>query len=291
MLEPRAARNVERSMTYTSDTAKTRDRFERLRRYMDEHVFGERGFVCRYAAQCEHSAIYDRRGYLRDDRSFTTGQLSHVGPHYDLAEAGRPFQTLVIAMETGGSDGGISLETRRGQVQESAGKPYSRRNAHMRGTMSALRVVAGREPGADQAGEWIDVLDEPVHLFDAYAMANARLCSATLKGSTRSKATSTMTNNCLGHLLETVRVLEPRLCIVQGSPVATSLGQASEEIERFSPNLAGIRLGGFETLLATFTHPSTPQTAYHWGRLTTVPYLHKVVVPTLREARRQLLAG
>lgn len=276
-------------MTFTSDTAMTSDRLDRLRRYMDEHVFGDSGFVCRYAEQCERSALHDRWGARREDRAFTAGQLSHLGDHYDLAEAGSPLRTLVIAMETGGSDGGISLETRRGQLQESASKSYSGRNPHMRGTVSALRIVAGRELGPDPAGEWIDVGDRQVHLFDAYAMANVRLCSATVKGTTESRATRTMTENCIGHLVETVRLLEPRLCIVQGIPVAAALRTVSTEVERISPSLARVRLGGEETLLATFTHPSAKRTAYHWGRLTTVPYLHEIVVPTLREARCLLL--
>jgi hypothetical protein len=98
-----------------------------------------------------------------------------------------------------------------------------------------------------------------------------------------------MTENCIGHLVETVRVLEPSLCIVQGVPVAAALRSVSTELERISPNLARVRLGGEEMLLATFTHPSAKRTEYHWGRLTTVPYLHEVVVPTLREARSLLL--
>ncbi len=120
-------------------------------------------------------------------------------------------------------------------------------------------------------------------------MANVRLCSATVMGTTESKATRTMTENCVGHLVETVRILEPRLCIVQGIPVAAALRGVSTEVKRYSPNLARVRLGGQETLLANFSHPSAKRTEYHWGRLTTVPYLHEVVVPTLREARCLLL--
>lgn len=282
---------AEMTMSFTTNSAKTSERLRQLRRYMDKHVFGEEGFVCRHGRQCERSALHDRWGELRNDRSFTTGQLSHVGAHYDLAEGGRPLRTLVIAMETGGSDGGISLEKRRSQLQESAAKPYSGRNPHMRGTVTALRIVVGGESGPDRAGEWLDVGDDQVHVFDAYAMANVRLCSATVKGTTESRSTSTMTENCLGHLMETVRILEPLVCIVQGTSVATSLRCVSTEIERFSENLGRVRLGGHETLLATFTHPSARKTEHHWGRLTTAPYLDGVVVPTLREARHLLLAN
>lgn len=223
---------------------------------------------------------------------FTPGQLSHVGEHYDLVEGGVPLRTLVIAMETGGSDGGISLQERRRHLQESSLKLCSARNPHMRGTVSALRTVAGREPGSDPAGEWLEVgADGQVHLFDAYAMANVRLCSATIKGTTESRATDEMTENCLGHLVETVRILEPRLCIVQGVPVARALSRKTIEVKSLSANLARVRFGGVTTLLATFTHPSARRTEHHWGRLTTVPYLNEVVVPTLRTARGLLLAS
>jgi hypothetical protein len=58
--------------------------------------------------------------------------------------------------------------------------------------MNALRAAVGRTPAADRAGELLDLAgrDDPVHLFDAYAMTNLRLCSAFRAGSTESPAGS-----------------------------------------------------------------------------------------------------
>ena len=92
----------------------------------------------------------------------------------------------------------------------------------MQGVMNALRVAVGRAPGGDRAGELLDMTGraDPVHLFDAYAMTNLRLCSAFRAGSTDSRGTRVMSSNCLRHFAATVRILEPTLCIVQGVEVA-----------------------------------------------------------------------
>lgn len=275
-------------MAFTTDPATTIERFETLHRYMDSHVLRGDDFICHHFQECRSSALNVRSGRRRQ---YSEGQLSHVGNHYELAEDGVPLRILVIAMETGGTDAKVSLQTRRSHLHASSEKPYWRRNPHMRGTVSALRVVVGREPGFDSDGEWLDVENERVHLFDAYAMANMRLCSATVAGTTTSRATATMTRNCLEHLIQTVRILEPNLCIVQGLPVGNALQAVQTDVKRVSPNLSTGCLGGHETLIAAFTHPSAPPKVHHWGRLTEVPYLEDVVVPTLQQARHLLLAG
>ena len=55
---------------------------------------------------------------------------------------------------------------------------------------------------------------EPVHLFDCYAMANIRLCSATLAGTSTSKGTAVMSRNCLRHLAATIAILAPTVVIL-----------------------------------------------------------------------------
>lgn len=165
-----------------SDPATTRVRLELLREYMDAHVFGADAFVCKSADSCRRSVMLDSQGRLRDDRRFAEGQLSHVGHHYDLTSEGIPVRILVIAMETGRDHVGVSLEERRLQLARSASLTFQGRNPHMRGTTSVLRAALGRRPGEDRQGEFVDLPDEPtpVHLFDCYAMANLRLCSATV---------------------------------------------------------------------------------------------------------------
>jgi hypothetical protein len=256
---------------------------------MAVHVLGPGGFVCTSVTECRRSALVARDGRERPDRCFSAGQLSHVGAHYDLAEDGRPLRILVIAMETGRTDEGVTLEARRRQLATSASLAFRSRNPHMRGTTQALRLAVGREVGEDRDGELLALPDTPapVHLFDCYAMANLRLCSATGRGTSSSKGTRTMSRNCLRHLAATVGILQPTLCIIQGLAVARDLTPLIGRREPITGRLDRVHLAGVETLLAAFTHPSAQSVAHHWGRLT-APYLGEVVAPTIREARRVL---
>jgi hypothetical protein len=148
--------------------------------YFREHLPDQRGMVCRTLGECCRSATVDQFGRVRPDVAFVAGQLPHVGAHYDLREGGRPIRILVIAMETGRPDEGVSMLQRRVQLSASADLPMMKRNPHMQGVMSALRLAVGRAPGVDREGELLHIVGEelPVHLFDAYAMTNLRLCSA-----------------------------------------------------------------------------------------------------------------
>lgn len=237
--------------------------------------------------------MFDAQGTPRHDRAFSEGQLSHVGDHYDLISDGSPLRILVIAMETGRDDVGVTLETRRLQLATSAALEFRSRNPHMRGTTSALRAAVGRRPGDDRAGELIALPAEPspVHVFDCYAMANIRLCSATVAGTSSSKGTSIMSRNCLRHLLSTIQILEPTMVIVQGLPVAGALGPIVTTRTRLSDELSLASIGGVDVALACFTHPSAKSLHQHWGRLTSAEYLWRVVTPTIVRARFLLGLG
>lgn len=138
-------------MTFTSQTTETPERFARLHDYMDQNVLTPNGkFVGAHGLDCCRSVLLDRAGRRRTDRVFAPGQLSHVGTHYALAEDGRALRILAIPMDTGGKDGGVTLETRREAVRRSAALDYRERNPHMRGTMNALRLAVGREPDTDK---------------------------------------------------------------------------------------------------------------------------------------------
>lgn len=123
-----------------------------------------------------------------------------------------------------------------------------------------------------------------MHLFDAYAMANLRLCSATADGE-RSLSNATMSRNCLPHLAATIKILEPTLCIVQGVQVNKVLTELMSRRRQVAPHLEQARIAGVETLVAAFTNPSA-RGIYRWGRLNGVPYLYETVAPTLRVAHR-----
>ncbi|MFG3601063.1 hypothetical protein [Micromonospora chersina] len=277
-------------MTLISDTVATARRIGELDQYMAQHVLSASGeFVCRMLGGCRESVL-GRGGASRPEAAFTAGQLSHVGHHYDLVVDGVPSRTLVIAMETGRAREGVTLKERHAEVMKSASLTFTARNPHMRGVTSALRLAVGREPGADRDGEQLrpDGTRVPVHLFDAYAMANMRLCSAVVNGTSKSLGNATMSRNCSPHMAATIKVLEPTLCIVQGVEVYKSLTALMSRRRQIAPHLEHARIAGLDTLVAAFTHPSAMRLTDHWGRLTSAPYLYQTVVPTMKTAYRWL---
>ncbi|RKN22599.1 hypothetical protein D7147_08110 [Micromonospora musae] len=279
-------------MTLASDTAATATRIERLGQYMTEHVLGPSGScVCRRLGSCRQSVLSVRRGTSPRTATFAAGQLSHVGHHYDLMLDGVPMRTLVIAMETGRAREGVTLKQRHAEVMQSASLAFTARNPHMRGVTSALRLALGQEPGPDRAGELLRLNStrSPVHLFDAFAMANMRLCSAVVSGTSKSLGNPTMSRNCAPHLVATIKILEPTLCIVQGVEVYKALTTLMTRRRQVAPSLERARIAGVDTLVAAFTHPSAMRLTDHWGRLTSAPYLYGTVAPTLRAAH-QLIA-
>ena len=274
-------------LNFASDPATTARRIGRLSHYLTTNVLAESGrCVCRNLDRCRRSALHDRAGARRPAAAFAAGQLSHVGHHYDLRVDGRPLRILVVAMETGRARENVGLDARRAEVLASAALAFSARNPHMRGVASALRLAVGGLPGVDRDGERLRLAGHPpsVHLFDAYAMANLRLCSATVSGSAKSLGNPTMSRNCLPHLTATVRILQPTLCIVQGVVVHRTLTTVMSNRQRLGSNLERARIAGVDILVAGFTHPSAMRLTDHWARLTSVPYLEGTVVPTLRAA-------
>lgn len=272
------------------DAATTSVRIALLTDYMDRSVLGPHGFLCSSADDCRRSVLLGRDGKERIDRSFSEGQLSHVGEHYDLLLDGLPLRILVVAMETGRDDVGVTMPERRLQLARSAALPFGSRNPHMRGTTSLLRSCLGRAPSDDRVGEMIELPDEldPVHIFDCYAMADIRLCSATLAGTSTSKGTRVMSRNCIRHLAATIEILEPTLIVVQGIPVAEDLATLISRSERITSELSMVAISGVPAALACFTHPSAKSLHQHWGRLTSADYLWNTVLPTVKLARERL---
>jgi len=231
--------SVAASGRFSDDPARTAIRVAQLDEYFTAQVLDGTDMICRDLTTCRRSATTDRFGRRRPDVAYAAGQLSHVGAHYDLVEDGRPLRILVVAMETGRPDENVTMPRRRAQLSASAAQPMSGRNPHMQGVMNALRVAVGRAPGGDRAGELLDMTGraDPVHLFDAYAMTNLRLCSAFRAGSTDSRGTRVMSSNCLRHFAATVRILEPTLCIVQGVEVARQVITLLTTAQEITPNL------------------------------------------------------
>jgi hypothetical protein len=270
-------------MVLYSEPEQTRSRIAELAQYMSSQVLGDDGFCCGRESACRASAL------LRQGTSFWRGQLSHVGQHYDLVENGKPWRVLVLGMETGRERELVTLAERRLEQQPVISGDPRGRKPHMKGTASALRLAFGRTPGPDRRGELLELANSPesVHVMDAYALVNMRLCSAVATGTTSSRGTPVMTTNCLPHLAATVRILEPTLCILQSGPARTGIDSLVTQVRPQGSNLEHVHLAGVPVYLASFVHPhqqgrNSPQ---NWGRSFSTPYLDGVVTPAIQAAR------
>lgn len=266
-----------------SEPERTELRIVELGQYMSSHVLGEGGFCCRRESVCRASAM------RRQGTSFWRGQLSHVGHHYDVVENGRPWRVLVLGMETGRERELVTLAERRVEQQPVInGDPRSRK-PHMKGTASALRLAFGGTPGPDRCGELLDLanMPEPVHVMDAYALVNVRLCSAVATGTTSTRGTPVMTANCLPHLAATVRILQPTLCILQSGPARKGIDHLVTHARSLAPNLEHLHLAGVPMYLTSFVHPHQQgrNSPLNWGRSFSTPYLDDVVKPAIQTAR------
>ena len=271
-------------MALTCDLTVAAQRRDDLDAYMTRHVLGPQGFCCSSGTACRASATAQKAPI-----DFAEGQLSHLGKYYELAEGGVMLRILVIAMETGRLDSAVTLAKRREQVLGSAALPPRSRNPHMIGVTHALRTLHGREMGDDVHGERLDFEQScnEVHVFDAYAMANVRLCTSVKEKSTQSRPTRVMTTNCVRHMRETIRILQPTVCVVQGTPIPKALAPILTRRVELSTHLADVTIGDVDTLMAEFSHPAA-HGDLNWGRWTNMPYLDRVVIPTLQQARRRL---
>jgi hypothetical protein len=265
-----------------SDPSSTQARYERLERYFRQHVQDDRGFCCEHHESC--------RGSLnpKDELTFATGQLSHVGKHYDLSVAGRPFRILVLGMDTGQPDCGVTMAARRQQVYDRIPERFGKRNPHMRGTTLALRALLGSEDWAERAGERFVSSGESVHVLDAYAMANVRLCSAIKPPRKNSRGTPVMTRNCLPHLRATVEILEPTVIVIQGRNVRLGVAPLIRGVRALSREVEQVEFAGVPVVLVSLPHPSYPGPEFNWSGPTR-PYFVDHVLPALRQAQQLAL--
>ncbi len=271
-----------------SNPARTAERYAELERYMSANVTsGPGGFCCVSGDACRASAL------VSPDVAFYEGQLSHVGEHYDMTDDGHDLRVLVLGMETGRDRSNVTMDQRRAEQQTVAPQDPRSRKPHMKGTASALRLAFGGVPGADVAGDLLAVQnhDEAVHVYDAYALANVRLCSAVIRGTTKSKGTLEMTRRCSPHLEATVRILEPTLVISQSARTREAIAPALSNVEQVDEHLEWVTLAGVRLLLASLVHPYQQGRNAHmgWGGSFSTPYLDDVVAPTILHARVLLL--
>lgn len=267
--------------------SETERRRRELSAYLTTHVDDGTQLVCVSAARC--------RASMRPGELLVEGQLSHIGPMFDLVDDGRPLRILIVSKQVGGSlaDGGgrghehVTIEERRAQVDSAkAGtRPHPRTN-HMVGSELALKVLAGLEADADPQLTFTD--GRRAHVFDCMALTNATLCSRA-SGDASGQGSDRMFELCRAHLAESIRVLQPTVVVAQGwtkqsaagnamsvaSTVARALGVRTPSSD---PALTVVRKEWGSVALVTAYHP-----ARHWFS-TSSPYWRRLE-PVLREAR------
>lgn len=257
---------------FTMDTAATARRLAALDAYYSAAVLNGDRFVCSAAAACESSAAKPGLGFFE-------AQGSSVSPHYDVTEDGRATRVLVVPMETGRERSRVSIRERTAEILQLRDRPWRQWNPHMRGVGLALRLAFGRGAAEDPEGLTLPTAEGPVHVLEAYAMANLLLCSAVQLDTVNSRSTPVMRSNCARHLGATVDILEPTLVITQGVTVSGPFGSLVQVVEQHSPSVATCERGGRRFIWVDLKHPT-----YLWDWLAR-PYLHEVVVPAVTLGR------
>lgn len=228
--------------------------------------------VCPSAAECKASAA---------GNDFHEGQLSHVGEHYDLSRDGQPLRVMVVGQEYGHAPGHVGLASRRQMILTNSGRNSSyyagdgrgARNPHMRGTTTILRLLSGGQPGDDRAGEFLDLESgERVHLFDAFALVNVLLCSATAPGNSQGRSTAVMRRNCLRHFAETLSILQPTVVVLQGKGVADWTAPVFRSLEQVNELVDRVEYEGGEALRYSLSHPAA-RGDQRWGDRLDAPYV------------------
>ncbi len=264
---------------------RTETRLARLKDYMDSNVLAGKQFICGSWGECEGSS--------NPDCSFTEGQLSHLGKHFDLLKDGQPIRVVVVGQEVGASGHPrTTLPERYRTIHDGSGMnkrfvsdgDHKSRNPHMKGTTLALRAIFGTGSGTERDGEFINVDDRNVHLFDCFALVNRLICSAHLTGTSTGKSTRTMLRNCERHFQATLEILEPTIVVTQGIKVWRWSKNVLVPVKQPTENLFQCELAGRRVMVAAFTHPSA------WGPdrwdSPQSTYFKETVRPTLERAMK-----
>lgn len=268
----------------STDPTLTKRRISKLAKYFIENVLKNNDFICPFYEECRKS----HQGI------FYEGQLHHIGNHYDTFIDQHPFRVMVVGQEYGHGPSHVSMEDRSQMVLDQSGmqKTFSQRNSHMRGTTSVLRLLFGIPLGGEHADEFLQFADsDKYHIFDAFALVNYLLCSAVNEGEgRRGKSTPVMHRNCLVHFKKSIEILEPTIVIVQGKSFWSSIRNAFSNLTKVADELYVGTINQQKTMIAVFTHPSTPDKIHNWGRDAKTPYLLGEVVPTIGLIRKGLIA-
>lgn len=266
----------------TSSPERSAQRRSELIEYMSREVLRPRQqFVCRHYRDCLSSC---------SGKLYYPGQLHHVGPHYDLNVDGEAMRIAVLGLDYGSPDVGINVDQRTSDIIHfGRNTAFGRRNPHMKGTASTLRLLLGRAPGTDAEGERLFGSGD-THIYEAFALLDVVMCSAIdrlgTEGSAPSCATETMKHNCSGHLREALRILDPTVIVIQGRSARAAFLHALglSDLQSIS---SSVQHNQRTVQVFDFYHPSAPGKAGWWGQSPQSRYLREVVEPEIKAWARQ----
>jgi hypothetical protein len=277
----------DKNIKIETDKITTKKRFKKLEQYMDKNVLCDNKFICSHYRECKISHTEKSPTH-----KFYEGQLNHIGKNYDLIFNNKELRIMIVSQEFGHGDKCFTLGTRYEWFKEDWDKPEDSKkyNRHLRGTASALRLLFGKSLGVDFKSEWLKFDNgEQCHIFDAFALVNYLLCSAikekdNKKESNRGYSTREMKDNCLEHFRKTLEILQPNVIIVQGKVIWNWIKRSFDDIKPFQKSkiIYQVDINNNEAYVASFTHPSAPNSLYNWGWVG-AGYLLKTVKPTIKK--------
>ncbi len=150
-------------------------------------------FQCLYFQECSKES-------LQRKMPFYTGNWAYVGADYGKACIGnKEVGILFVAMDIGGWD--ISSRTFPDTQKAFREACVNHKNPHMGGVSSIMRFLVNDK--------------EPDVYSNQFALTNSLKCvEGTCKAST--KPSKEMEKNCLNHLSEEIKTLDPDIIITQG---------------------------------------------------------------------------
>jgi uracil-DNA glycosylase len=288
----------DKSIEIKTNKITTKKRYKKLKQYMEKNVLRNNKFICSHCKECKKSHTEKSPA-----NKFYKGQLHYIGKNYDLTFNNKDLRIMIVGQELGGKNECFTLEAHYEWLSEGQDKPeYSKHNPHMRGTASVLQLLFGKDLKVDYESEFIKINNgNQCHIFDAVAIVNYLLCSAikvesnkresNKRESNRGYSTREMKDNCLEHFLKTVEILEPNVIIVQGKEIwkwiKKGFNNKPFKIKPFARSeiIHQVDFNNNKAIVASFTHPSAPNSLYNWGWVG-ADYLLKTVKPTIKKIQK-----
>jgi hypothetical protein len=178
------------------NAAKTRERYTQLQSWLNADCFS-----CPFFTAC---AASQKPGTVKQYSGGTAGLM----PFYDAEYKGNPIRVLIVGKESGymcNSEYGTSenFDTTTRNLLKCIN--WRQKNNHIRGTLITLQRI-------------FSVDSE--YIYASYALSDALRCAFQAQDRAGNLSavldTSVMRSNCLGYLIDEIKILEPTLVIVQG---------------------------------------------------------------------------